>query len=70
MGMEMVLARAEILNNDITRQTGEIAGTNYNASIVAFKQIIPHLNKNAEQREKVFKFLKMDESKEWGDGIL
>eukprot|EP00957_Ditylum_brightwellii_P118572 9042888-Ditylum_brightwellii.AAC.1 len=70
MGMGMVLARAKIINNDIIRQPGETTGTNYNEAIVAFKQVILHLNKIAEQREKFLKLLNIDKSKGWGDEIL
>eukprot|EP00957_Ditylum_brightwellii_P082736 6290726-Ditylum_brightwellii.AAC.1 len=59
MGMEMVLTRAEMLDNDIVRQTGETTETNQNEDISAFKQVIPHLNKIAEQREKFLKLLKL-----------
>eukprot|EP00957_Ditylum_brightwellii_P014039 1058811-Ditylum_brightwellii.AAC.1 len=48
-----VWARAEMLNIDIVRQTGEVTGNNYNEVTLAFKQVIPYLNKIAEQREKV-----------------
>eukprot|EP00957_Ditylum_brightwellii_P182572 13907388-Ditylum_brightwellii.AAC.1 len=70
MGMRIVLEEAEILNTDIVRQTGETTGTNYNGTILTFKQVIPHLNKIAEQRENVLKLLNTDESKAWGGVIL
>eukprot|EP00957_Ditylum_brightwellii_P093006 7081172-Ditylum_brightwellii.AAC.2 len=63
MGMGMVLTRAEMLNNDIVRQTGETTGTNYYEAISAFKQVIPHLNKITEKRKKILNLLKTDESK-------
>eukprot|EP00957_Ditylum_brightwellii_P070490 5355731-Ditylum_brightwellii.AAC.1 len=65
MGMGMVLARAQKLNNDIVRQTGETMRTNYNEAIPAFKQVIPHLNKIAEQREKVIKLLNIEVMEIW-----
>eukprot|EP00957_Ditylum_brightwellii_P129705 9894350-Ditylum_brightwellii.AAC.1 len=70
MGMGMVLARAEMLNIDIVSQPGENIGTNHNDAILAFNQVITHLNKIVEQRENFLKLLNMDTSKAWGDGIL
>eukprot|EP00957_Ditylum_brightwellii_P200957 15318159-Ditylum_brightwellii.AAC.1 len=61
--MGIVLATTEMLNIDIVRKTGEITGTNYNEAILAFEQVILHLNKIAEQREIVLKLINTDESK-------
>eukprot|EP00957_Ditylum_brightwellii_P191726 14595591-Ditylum_brightwellii.AAC.1 len=61
--MGIVLVRAEMLNTDIVKQIGETMETNYKEAITAFKQVIPCLNKIAEQREKVLKLLNTDESK-------
>eukprot|EP00957_Ditylum_brightwellii_P193569 14740327-Ditylum_brightwellii.AAC.1 len=48
----------------------ETAGTNNNEAILALEQVISNLSKIADQRNKVLKVLKTDESKSWGDGIL
>ena len=69
MGVGMVLATAEMLENDDVSQTGETTRTNYNDAISALKEVIPNLSKVAEQRKKVLEVLKMDVSKSWGDGI-
>eukprot|EP00957_Ditylum_brightwellii_P165165 12575198-Ditylum_brightwellii.AAC.1 len=61
----MVLARAEMINTGIVRQTGETMGTNYKEAISAFRQVIPYLNKIAEQREKGLRLLNIDKSKAW-----
>eukprot|EP00957_Ditylum_brightwellii_P014368 1081377-Ditylum_brightwellii.AAC.1 len=63
MGMGMVLARSKICDNYIVRQTEETSGPNYKEAISAFKQIMPHLNKIVEQREKVCKLLNTNKSK-------
>eukprot|EP00957_Ditylum_brightwellii_P049933 3784900-Ditylum_brightwellii.AAC.1 len=69
MGMGMLLEREEMINIDIVRQAGETIGINYNEAILAFKHVIPHLNKIADQREKFLKLINTDESKAWSDGI-
>eukprot|EP00957_Ditylum_brightwellii_P137004 10446714-Ditylum_brightwellii.AAC.1 len=48
----------------------DTTGTNYNEAISALEQVIPILRNISDQRKKVLKVLKVDESKSWGDGIL
>ena len=70
LGMGMVLATAEMLKNDDVTQYMETTGTNYNEAISALDQVITNLSKISDQRKKILKVLKTDESKSWGDGIL
>eukprot|EP00957_Ditylum_brightwellii_P039556 2992422-Ditylum_brightwellii.AAC.1 len=70
MGMEMILCKAELYNEYIGIDTGDLAGTNFNKAIKSFKQVIPYLDKIIEQGKKVLKILKYDELEAWGDGIL
>eukprot|EP00957_Ditylum_brightwellii_P142349 10844976-Ditylum_brightwellii.AAC.1 len=60
MGIGMISARTEMLGIVIIRQTEDTTGTNYNEAILAFKEVIPHMKKIAEQREKVLELLNTD----------
>eukprot|EP00957_Ditylum_brightwellii_P067514 5125627-Ditylum_brightwellii.AAC.1 len=61
MGMEMVLATAEMLNSYYVKQTMETTGANYNEGISALNEVIPNFNNISYQWEKALEMLKMDE---------